>query len=89
MGFDRTALQSGLEQYSALVGPTIVTMQQFMWQSDPVGVAHYVLSCLEKLHSPIGGQSDLPYPNMSLTPFMCFGESHRRCLLMLYARGPA
>ena len=56
MVFDCTALLPVRELYPGLFGPTIVTMQQFMWQRDLVGVAHFVLDCFRKLHSLGGGQ---------------------------------
>ena len=49
MVFDCTALQPVREQYSGLFGPTLVTMQQIMWQRDLVGVAHFVLELLGKI----------------------------------------
>ena len=32
-----------------LFGADIVTMQQFMWQLDIVGVAHFVMDCFDYL----------------------------------------
>ena len=56
MVFDCTALHPVRELYPGLFGPTIVTMQQIMWQRDLVGVAHFVLDCFRRLHSLGGGQ---------------------------------
>jgi hypothetical protein len=35
--------------YSGLFGADIVTMRQFMWQVDIVGVAHFVMDCFDVL----------------------------------------
>ena len=53
MIFDCVALKHIREVYSDLFGPTIVTMQQFMWQGDLVRVAHFVSECFQALG---GGQ---------------------------------
>ncbi len=47
--FKCPALQSVRDQYSGLFGADIVTMQQFMWQSAIVGVAHFVMDCFDNL----------------------------------------
>ena len=43
------ALQIRRNRYSGLFGAAIVTMQQFMWQLDIVGVAHFVMDCFDCL----------------------------------------
>ena len=35
--------------YMLLFGADIVTMEQFMWQLNIVGVAHFVMDCLDYL----------------------------------------
>ena len=35
--------------YSGLFGADVVTMRQFMWQVDIVGVAHFVMDCFDVL----------------------------------------
>ncbi len=43
------AVQSIRDQYPALFGAAIQTMQQFMWQLDIVSVAHFVMDCFDHL----------------------------------------
>ena len=47
--FECPALQSVRDRYPGLFGAAIVTMQQFMWQLDIVGVAHFVMDCFDYL----------------------------------------
>jgi hypothetical protein len=47
--FECPALQSIRDRYPGLFGADIVTMQQFMWQLDIVGVAHFVMDCFDYL----------------------------------------
>ncbi len=49
--FECPALQSVRDRYPGLFGAAIVTMQQFMWQLDIVGVAHFVMDCFDYLDS--------------------------------------
>ena len=43
-------------KYTDLFGPTIVPMQQFMWQDNLVRVAHFVFDCFASLQTLGGGQ---------------------------------
>jgi hypothetical protein len=47
--FECLALQSIRDRYPGVFGADIVTMQQFMWQLDIVGVAHFVMDCFDYL----------------------------------------
>ncbi len=47
--FECPALQSIRDRYPGVFGADIVTMQQFMWQLDIVGVAHFVMDCFDYL----------------------------------------
>jgi len=48
-------------KYQALFGVDIQTMLQFMWQLDVVGVAHFVMDCLDYMHSTVDGTSNQPF----------------------------
>ena len=54
--FDCIALTPIRVKYLDLFGPTIVTMQQFMWQDNLVRVAHFVFDCFASLQTLGGGQ---------------------------------
>ena len=54
--FDCIALTPIRVKYLDLFGPTIVTMQQFMWQDNLVGVEHFVFDCFASLQTLGGGQ---------------------------------
>jgi hypothetical protein len=56
--FERPALQSIRDKYPGLFGADIVSMQQFMWQLDIVGVAHFVMDCFDYLDA--GSPSNQP-----------------------------
>ncbi len=43
-------MQSIRDQYPALFGAAIQTMQQFIWQLDIVSVAHFVMDCFDVVH---------------------------------------
>ena len=43
------AMQPVRDHHPALFSPACSTMQLFMWQPDTVGVAHYMLDCLDFL----------------------------------------
>ena len=47
--FECPALQSIRDKYPGLFGADIVSMQQFMWQLDIVGIAHFVMDCFHYL----------------------------------------
>jgi hypothetical protein len=47
--FECPVLQFLRDRYRGLFGADIVTMQQFMWQLDIVGVAHFVMDCFDYL----------------------------------------
>ena len=76
MVFDCTALLPVRGLYPGLFGPTIVTMQQSMWQRDLVGVAHFVLDCFRKLHSPGWWPIGFALPS-NVTMSLC----HRNCFM--------
>ena len=54
--FDCIVLTPIRVKYLDLFGPTIVTMQQFMWQDNLVRVAHFVFDCFASLQTLGGGQ---------------------------------
>ena len=54
--FDCIALTPIRVKYLDLFGPTIITMQQFMWQDNLVRVAHFVFDCFASLQTLGGGQ---------------------------------
>ena len=43
------ALQAVRDKYAALFTNGACTMQQFMWQLDITGVAHFVMDCFDVL----------------------------------------
>ena len=49
--FDCPAMQPVRDKYPALFLPAILTMQQFLWQLDIMGVAHYVMDCFDLLNA--------------------------------------
>ena len=49
-------LGPGTIMVPALFSPAVITMQQFMWQRDIVGVAHNIMGCLQVL----GALGDAP-----------------------------
>ena len=56
--FECPALQSIRDKYPGLFGADIVSMQQFMWQLDIVGIAHFVMDCFDYLDA--GSPSNQP-----------------------------
>ena len=50
--FECPAMQCVRDKYAALFAPSICTMQQFMWQVDLTGVAHFVMDCFDMLDAP-------------------------------------
>ena len=52
----RVGLDKIRVEYLDLFGPTIVTMQQFMWQDNLVRVAHFVFDCFASLQTLGCGQ---------------------------------
>ena len=53
MVFECPALQSVRDKYAALFVDGASTMQQFMWQQDVIGVAHFVQDCFDLLDAPV------------------------------------
>jgi len=49
MIFECPALQALRDKYAGLFASGACTMQQFMWQADITGVAHFVMDCLDVL----------------------------------------
>ena len=47
------ALQGVRDKYAALFVDGASTMQQFMWQQDVIGVAHFVQDCFDLLDAPV------------------------------------
>ncbi len=49
--------------HAGLFSASIVTMLDFMWQADLVGVAKFVVDCLDYMHADVGtdGTSHQPY----------------------------
>ena len=41
------------DKYAALFVDGASTMQQFMWQKDVIGVAHFVQDCFDLLDAPV------------------------------------
>jgi hypothetical protein len=59
--FECSAVQFLRTKYQALFGVDIQTMLQFMWQLDIVGVAHFVMDCLDYMHGTVDGTSNQPF----------------------------
>ena len=53
MVFECPALQGVWDKYAALFVDGASTMQQFMWQQDVIGVAHFVQDCFDLLDAPV------------------------------------
>ena len=53
MVFECPALQGVRDKYAALFLDGASTMQQFMWQQDVIGVAHFVKDCFDLLDAPV------------------------------------
>ena len=53
MIFECPALQGVRNKYAALFGCGTHTMQQFMWQENLMGVAHFVMECFAMLDEMI------------------------------------
>ena len=53
MVFECPALQGVRDKYAALFVDGASTMQQFMWQQDVIGVAHFVQNCFDLLDAPV------------------------------------
>ena len=53
MVFECPALLSVRDKYAALFVDGASTMQQFMWQQDVIGVAHFVQDCFDLLDAPV------------------------------------
>ena len=62
MVFACTAVQHIRERHAGLFSASIVTMLDFMWQADLVGVAKFVMDCLDFFHADVGNTvaSDQP-----------------------------
>ncbi len=62
MVFTCVALQHIRERHAGLFSASIVTMLDFMWQADLVGVAKFVMDCLDFFHADVGNSvaSDQP-----------------------------
>ena len=62
MVFTCTALQHIRERHAGLFSASIVTMLDFMWQADLVGVAKFVMDCLDFFPADVGNNvaSDQP-----------------------------
>ena len=56
------AMQCVLDKYAALFvdGASTMHMQQFMWQQDVIGVAHFVKGCFDMLDAPVSSESVIP-----------------------------
>ena len=53
MVFECPALQGVRDKYAALFVDGASAMQQFMWQQDVIGVAHFVQDCFDLLDAPV------------------------------------
>ena len=62
MVFACNAVQHIRERHAGLFSASIVTMLDFMWQADLVGVAKFVMDCLDFFHADVGNNrtSDQP-----------------------------
>lgn len=56
--FTCTAVQHVRERYVGLFSPSIVTMLDFMWQPDLVGVANFVKECFDVIYADAHVRSD-------------------------------
>ncbi len=57
MVFECPAMQPVRDRFPALFGAHALTMQQFMWQLNLVGVAHFVMYCFDMLDAPDANES--------------------------------
>ena len=53
MVFECPALQRVRDKYATLFVHATYTMQQFMWQADLGGVAHFIKDCFDLLDAPV------------------------------------